>query len=212
MKSKFKIGDRVRMTKECDGRFPKCCGTIKYAYHSYPSYAVEFDENMYGHDCMGRVEFGRGWDVREDCLELCGDDRKIVITTDGKTTLARLYEGNKVIKKAEAKRAPDDVFDFDTGARIAFDRLISKPFTKSDLQDGDIVVKRNGSVEMLFEDGFVLLGENVGFNEIEVINDDLTHRIDKKFDIVEVYRPTHASQRSKAGYKYAKCVYKRKSK
>jgi hypothetical protein len=48
---------------------------------------------------------------------------KILITTDGKTTLARLYEDNKVVKRAEAKCSPDDEFDFLIGAKLAFERL-----------------------------------------------------------------------------------------
>lgn len=132
MSCKFKIGDRVRMTREFMGRFPTCCGTIKCTTDFCGlSYGVEFDEYMSGHTCDGSVKKGYGYFVIEDCLELCEDgheedSRKIVITTDGKTTLARLYEANKVIKKAEAKCAPDDVFDFETGAKLAFNRLYEK--------------------------------------------------------------------------------------
>lgn len=53
-------------------------------------------------------------------------DQEIVITTDGKETLARLYEGNKVIKTATARCAPDDTFDFATGAKLAFERLMGE--------------------------------------------------------------------------------------
>lgn len=49
--------------------------------------------------------------------------QKIVITTDGVETLARMYEDGKVVKIATAKCAPDDEFDFEEGARIAFERL-----------------------------------------------------------------------------------------
>lgn len=49
---------------------------------------------------------------------------KIVITTDGKTTLARLYDGKKIIKTAEAKCHPEDEFDFAIGANLAFERLM----------------------------------------------------------------------------------------
>lgn len=49
---------------------------------------------------------------------------KILITTDSHTTTARLYDGKKVTKTAEAKCSPDDKFDFGTGAKLAFDRLM----------------------------------------------------------------------------------------
>lgn len=50
-------------------------------------------------------------------------NQKIVITADGMSTTAKLYDGKTVIKTATAKCSPDDTFDFETGARIAFDRL-----------------------------------------------------------------------------------------
>lgn len=59
-------------------------------------------------------------------LKLIADFPKIVITTDGKTTLARLYDGKKVIKTAEAHCSPDDKFDFSVGANWAMERLIGK--------------------------------------------------------------------------------------
>lgn len=57
------------------------------------------------------------------------NDTKIIITTDGITTTARLYEGGKnLIKTAEAKCSPADTFDFETGAKLAFERLITKEY------------------------------------------------------------------------------------
>lgn len=50
-------------------------------------------------------------------------NQKIIITTDGKTTTAKKYDGKTVVKTAVAKCSPDDKFDFDTGAKIAVDRL-----------------------------------------------------------------------------------------
>lgn len=54
-------------------------------------------------------------------------EKKIIITTDGKTTTARLYEGDKsLIKTAEAKCSPSDTFNFETGAKLAFERLFAE--------------------------------------------------------------------------------------
>lgn len=50
--------------------------------------------------------------------------RKIIITTDGTTTTARLMEGKTTLRTATATCSPSDTFDFDKGARLAFDRLI----------------------------------------------------------------------------------------
>lgn len=51
-------------------------------------------------------------------------NEKIVITVDGKTTLARLYKDGKVVKSAEARCCPEDTFDFKVGANLAYERLM----------------------------------------------------------------------------------------
>lgn len=51
---------------------------------------------------------------------------KIVITTDGKTTTAKMYRDKTVIGVQTTKCHPDDRFDFTVGARIAFDRLVGE--------------------------------------------------------------------------------------
>lgn len=55
-------------------------------------------------------------------------ERKIVITTDGKTTTAKLYDGRKTIREAEAVCSDSDTFDFNIGAGIALARLTGRPF------------------------------------------------------------------------------------
>ena len=59
-------------------------------------------------------------------LEAVRKDQKIIITADGKTTTARLFDGKSLIKSADARCHSDDKFDFEIGAKMAFDRLISK--------------------------------------------------------------------------------------
>lgn len=51
-------------------------------------------------------------------------NEKIVITVDGRTTLARLYKDGKVVKSAEARCCPEDKFDFAIGANLAYARLM----------------------------------------------------------------------------------------
>lgn len=54
-------------------------------------------------------------------------DRKIVITSDGRVTTARLIDGEQTIKTATATCSPNDKFDFNQGAGLAFGRLIVTP-------------------------------------------------------------------------------------
>lgn len=67
--------------------------------------------------------FGVGCELKPECFDLVTEGDKIVIITDGVTTTAKMYCGKEVIKKAEAKCAPGDKFDFEFGARLAMDRL-----------------------------------------------------------------------------------------
>lgn len=73
-------------------------------------------------------------------LVLCVQN-KIVITRDGSTTLARLYEGDKVIKSAESKCSPSDTYDFNVGARMAFDRLVEPAFDWNKFKAREIAVR-----------------------------------------------------------------------
>ena len=121
---KYKVGDKVRIVskwgKGCYqndlGRMDKWLGknmTIR-AICFGRSYKMKEDatENR-----------GYGWLWNENCIAGLACEKKIVITSDGEKTLARLYDGKKVVKTATAKCSPDDKFSFETGAKIAFERL-----------------------------------------------------------------------------------------
>ena len=127
---KYKVGDKVKVRSwedmekqyglDYDGdintsfcfvkSMREYCGkilTVKYAYSDHYNMADS------------------GWNWTDDMLEpTC--KQKIVITTDGVETLARLYEGDKVVKKATAKCSPDDTFDFIVGAKLVFERLTNE--------------------------------------------------------------------------------------
>ena len=123
-KMKYKVGDKVRIVskwgKGCcqnsDGKMDKWLGknmTIRAIYYG-SAYKMKEDAAEWR---------GDGWTWNENCIAGLACENKIVITTDGAETLARLYDGKKVIKTATAKCSPDDKFSFETGAKIAFERL-----------------------------------------------------------------------------------------
>lgn len=51
-------------------------------------------------------------------------EKRIEIFADGRTVVALTFDGKRVISHGVAKCAPEDDFDFETGAKIAFDRMI----------------------------------------------------------------------------------------
>lgn len=133
---KYKVGDRVVCKGDYDNKnIAGKVGTVKVDGSTITG--VEFDEYANGHSCNGKCKCGYGWWVCEGSLKAIPNN-KIIITTDGIRTSARLYEGKKVIKSAQAICSPDDEFNFDYGARLAFDRLIDKD-DKPEYYSGKVV-------------------------------------------------------------------------
>lgn len=101
-------------------------------------------------------------------------DQKIIITTDGKTTKARLFDGKELIKSAEAKCHPDDEFDFETGAKVAFDRLVER---EEKVKPKEML--KNGVFGLTADnDWFVVVGETLvyqrgRFDTFKELSDDL---------------------------------------
>lgn len=98
--------------------------------------------------------------LKMDCFDLVLPKQELHVTTDGTTTHAVLKEGGKVVKRAKAVCSPDDEYRFETGARLAVDRIFGKDEKKDDPQEpkfkfkiGDTVkVVDSGKTYGLFED------------------------------------------------------------
>ena len=116
--AKFKVGDKVRAKVGAPYWFTTdgWIGTVTEVFNT-PRYDNDF--RAIG-PCGGE---DREFTLKEEYFDLVEDKQKIVITTDGKTTTAVLYNGKQRIKDAKAVCAPDDEFDFNKGAAIAFERL-----------------------------------------------------------------------------------------
>lgn len=121
---KYKAGDKVRIVSKWGegcyqsptGRMDKWLGkvmTVRDVGITLYRMVEDVEDNESG-----------GWVWTENCIAGLACENKIVITSDGEKTLARLYDGKKVVKTATAKCSPDDKFSFETGAKIAFERLI----------------------------------------------------------------------------------------
>ena len=118
---KFKVGDKVKIVKLGFGISDKTLTGKKFTVKSV--------EEKRGIGTVYKLSDPNDFSWLEWQLELVTDFPKIIITTDGKTTLARLYDGKKVMQTAEAHCSPDDKFDFSVGANLAMERLIGKVTT-----------------------------------------------------------------------------------
>lgn len=121
---KFKIGDNVKVLGNSG------CANIGYIF-DMKRYSGDISEitsfRFYGNHrvCYRLKNIPYDWD--ESLLEAVKNENKIVITTDGTTTHAALYDGHKIIREAKAICSKDDTFNFETGAKIAFEKLTAKP-------------------------------------------------------------------------------------
>lgn len=123
--SKFKVGSRVRITADVLGVNVK--GATDTVMEDKPETVssdagayIKLDKPVYDNcfDCMRKTIW-----VSNGKIELI-DSPVIVITTDGKKiTTATMRQGKKVLKTGYARCNDKDTFDFEEGARIAFERL-----------------------------------------------------------------------------------------
>lgn len=110
-----KSGDLVKITGNSNGHQFKIGETVRLKYRVENFWVAEY---LDGHDW---------WNVRESDMTPAKPatmPQKIIVTTDGKITLARLFDGKTMVKRAEAKCAPSDTFDFGVGTELAVKRLI----------------------------------------------------------------------------------------
>lgn len=143
---KYKIGDRVRIKTNLKG--PAHSGTFLNPKMRKWEGRVMTIKGIATHTCcmledVGELLPGEGWLWDEDWIEGLADNFKIVITTEGDTVLARLYEGKKVIEEAKATCSKDDKFVFATGAQLAFDRLLGNEPKKEEWFTGKMVRVRD---------------------------------------------------------------------
>lgn len=208
MKAKFNVGDKVRIL---DGRKIKnyTGGWVisSMAKHIGESHTIKRVNKGWDD---GRISYSLNdivcqWDERG--LEAVKDEEKIVITTDGKTTTARMFEGKKLIKSAEAKCNPKDKFDFETGAKIAFDRLVDREekVKPKDLLKNGVFGKTNEDKWFVFVDGMFVY-EDGNYDIIEDINENLIFCYKGSIRPVNVLVKSNGFKNAKLNFKLNKDV------
>lgn len=131
--AKFKVGDRVKIVRN---DYLTCeigdTGTIR-AYDSGAGYAVEFDIPRYSyHGCRGLTKPGCGQWAWEKNIELIKPTEekptrefKLIITSKGDTTTAKLIHGKRtVVKEATVTRYSKDEYS----EKAAVEAVVKKIF------------------------------------------------------------------------------------
>lgn len=90
--------------------------------------------------------------------------------------------------------------------------FMDNKFTKDDLKNFDITVKRNGEVEMVNRDLEMLITNDDAWNDLEHVRDDLTNIFGDECDIIKVYRPLkkHHCSFDKRCYENGKLMFLRR--
>ena len=101
---------------------------------------------------------------------------------------------------------------------LEWSNFMNREFTKSDLRSGDVILRRNGNVEIVCLETGTLIHQVDGWSKLSDIDEDLTYKLCcnnhsiPEYDIVAVHRPTKPSDcRFSAFYaKAGELVYERK--
>ena len=116
---------------------------------------------------------------------------KIIITHDGITTTAKLYDGKNLIKSATAKCAPDDTFDFATGAMLVLDRICKSSEVREVKRPAKVgewikIVKAN-LMEGCYQNGDVLQVIDTSGEKNVYVRTKLTHSVNRGDNTFCVY-------------------------
>lgn len=118
---KFKVGDKVRATTDLYGTTTKSQGwegivTNVWESGYFDAETTKCLDGSIGHEFLH---------LNPKHFKLIQPET-IVITNDGRVTMARLKQGNEVFKIGVAKCSPDDEFSLETGAKLALGRLFEQ--------------------------------------------------------------------------------------
>lgn len=132
--AKFKVGDRVRVIHVGYRRIIEVgdTGTIK-GCNALGDYAVEFDrQNRYFIRCDGLTKRDRGLWLSPEDLELIEDkptrEFKLIITSSGDVTTAKLIHGKDIAKEATVTRYHKDEYS----GKAAVEAVVKKLFGENE--------------------------------------------------------------------------------
>ena len=168
--AKFKVGDIIVGNDKANMNY----GITKKGVKCKVICAYD-DDDFIKVEVMCGVFKGREYYVRYECFDLVQCD-EITITRYGNKVVAKY--GKKV---GIAKCSPEDEFNFETGAKLAFKRLMGieeKPtFTKDDLKTGMFVMTNTGKLGVVVNDS--ILYQDGGFDWVSQLNNELEYKFYK---------------------------------
>lgn len=143
---KFKVGDRVKLVVDRYAVPRGTTGVIKYfgkdADKEKLHIAIELDRPISHHNCEGRTKYGCGWWVAETDIELIKTvepEFKLIITSSGDTTTAKLIHGKDVAKEATVTRYSKDEYSEKAAVEAVTKKIFGEDEKKEELFNGKVV-------------------------------------------------------------------------
>lgn len=143
--AKFKVGDRVEVisTKHNTDVSIGDKGTVlreDFRVCDDSNYAVRMDrKNPRYHSCLGLVPWGYGQNFWDECLKLVEEkptrEFKLIITSSGDTTTAKLIHGKDVTKEATVTRYSKDEYSEKAAVEAVGKKIFSEDEKKTEKKD-----------------------------------------------------------------------------
>lgn len=143
---KFKVGDRVKLVVD---RYTVPRGTTgvikcldKDAEREGINIAIELDRPISFHNCGGRTKYGCGWWVAERDIELiktAEPEFKLIITSKGDTTTAKLIHGKDISKEATVTRYSKDEYSEKAAVEAVTKKIFGEDEKRDNLFNGKVV-------------------------------------------------------------------------
>lgn len=147
--AKFKVGDRVEVisTKHNTDVSIGDKGTVlreDFRVCDDSNYAVRMDrKNPRYHSCLGLVPWGYGQNFWDECLKLVEEkptrEFKLIITSPGDTTTAKLIHGKDVAKEATVTRYSKDEYSEKAAVEAVTKKIFGEDEKKEELFNGKVV-------------------------------------------------------------------------
>jgi hypothetical protein len=95
---------------------------------------------------------------------------------------------------------------------LEWEDFMNNTFTKADLKTGDVILRRNGDVEIFNGNLGMFICQDCCWNDIDCLRDDLSSSVYRDYDIVAIRRPIIKSDCAFDAFedKHGNLIYERK--
>ena len=147
--AKFKVGDKVEVISKKYYTAASIGDKGTVVQVDFPNghdsgYAVQMDrKNPRYHNCNGLVPWGYGQILWGECLKLIEEkptrEFKLIITSSGDTTTAKLIHGKDVAKEATVTRYSKDEYSEKAAVEAVTKKIFGEDEKKEELFNGKVV-------------------------------------------------------------------------